>query len=329
MAGWLLFFSSLPSKPVGNRVKIWRKLSKSGALQLKGSVYVLPEGGEHREFFQRLVAEVGGMGGEAAFVGTRHVETVADSDIIDLFDRRKAAEYRAIAGALDAATGRIDAARQGGAGAAAKTLAAQLAKLQRDFAAVRRTDFFASAAGQALERRVEEAKAALTALSGLPSGTAAAATVRPRSASEYQGRRWATRQRPFIDRMASAWLVRRFIDGGARFEFLHGDDGAGAELGAVVFDTVGGEFTHVGDLCTFEVLVRAFAIADPAVAQVAEIVHDLDLRDERYRRAEAAGVGGILEGIRRSARDDADALDRGMAVFEALYAALGHDAQSA
>jgi hypothetical protein len=329
MPGWLLFFSSLPSKPVGNRVKVWRKLSKSGAVQLKGSVYVLPEGGERREFFQWLVAEVVGMGGEAAFVGAAHIETVADGDLIELFARRKSAEYRVIEDALDAAAGRIDNARQGGAGSSAKSLAAHLDKLRRDFDQARRTDFFSSDAGQALERRMEEAQAALAALNRHPPGAAAEEAIRPRAISDYRGYRWATRVRPFIDRMASAWLIRRFIDRDARFEFILGDDGAAAGTGVVRFDVVGGEFTHVGDLCTFEVLARSFALDDPAVTQLAEIVHDLDVQDERYRRAEAAGVEAVLEGVRRTARDDADALERGMRVFEALYASLSRGRETA
>jgi hypothetical protein len=130
-----------------------------------------------------------------------------------------------------------------------------------------------------------------------------------------------TRRDPFIDRMASAWLIRKFIDPAASFGFIDEQEAAAGGGDAVAFDIRGGEFTHVDDLCTFEVLLRSFDLKHPALVKIAEIVHDLDVRDERYRRAEAAGVEEILEGVRRIASGDADALEHGIAVFEMLYAA--------
>lgn len=320
--GWFLFFSSLPSKPVGNRVKIWRKLSKSGAVQIKGSVYVLPGREEHREFFQWLVAEIVSMGGEAAFARVERVESLPDNEIVANFARRKAEDYRKIDQALAGLERRIESARRGGATSAGKGLRGTMDRLRREYDGARRTDFFPTAGGPALAERIEQARAALEALAA--SGTKRPESAIPaRSAGAYRGRRWVTRAGPFVDRMASAWLIRRFIDADAVFDFIPGQDTSGAGPDAVVYDMAGGEFAHVGDLCTFEVLMRSFGLEDAALAQVAEVVHDLDVGGGRHRHAEAAGVAEILDGVRRTASDDAEALERGLAVFEMLYAAKG------
>ena len=318
---WLVFFSSLPSKPVGSRVKVWRRLGKAGAVQLKGSVYVLPDNREHEEFFQWLAGEINGMGGEAAFVRADRVETMPDEDIVALFERRKAVDYRRLGEALDALERMIDSARQGGRAAAAKALRRRIARCVRDLEEARRTDFFASAAGRELGNRIELAHAAISDLAGASQRAPRSEGIPVRNRDAYQRRRWVTRRAPFVDRMASAWLIRTFIDPEATFGFIDEGEVAAAGPDTVAFDVRGGEFTHVDDLCTFEVLVRSFELKEPALARIVEIVHDLDVRDDRFRRAEAAGVEEILEGVRRTASGDTDALERGAAVFEMLYAA--------
>lgn len=318
---WLVFFSSLPAKPGGNRVKVWRKLQKAGAVQFKGAVYLLPATDEHAEFFQWLVAEIDGMGGEAAFARVERVEPVPDAEIAALFERRKAGEYRALGEALDGAERKIDNLRQGGKASASREIAGRLARVRKEFAEARRTDFFPTASGRELEARIARAQAALGELAGGAAGRPPAAEIPARSADGYRGRLWVTRPGPFVDRMASAWLIRRFIDPAAAFGFVTERETVPAADGTVGFDLAGGEFTHVGDLCTFEVLLRAFGLRDAALDEIAAIVHDLDLNDGLPRAAEAAGLAAILAGARRAAADDADALERGIAVFELLCAA--------
>ncbi|HWR72547.1 MAG TPA: chromate resistance protein ChrB domain-containing protein, partial [Nitrospirota bacterium] len=138
-------------------------------------------------------------------------------------------------------------------------------------------------------------------------------------AKDYQEKTWATRKNPFVDRMASAWLIRRFIDPKAVFTFIDERNIGSLDAAAVPFDMRGAAFTHVGDLCTFEVLVKSFGIRDKTVKKIAEIVHDLDVKDDKYRRPETSGVEDILAGIRKTAKSDADGLERGMAAFEMLY----------
>jgi len=320
-ASWLFFFSSLPSKPVGNRVRAWRRLVRAGAVQLKGTVYVLPDNREHEEFFQWLSGEISGMGGEAAFIRADRVETMSEEEIVALFERRKAMEYRRLGEAVGVMEDKIAGALQGGRAVAAKALRSGIAKLERDFEETRRTDFFASAAGRDLGTRIERAQGALNELAAAAQRAPHSAEIPLRDPDAYRARRWVTRRDPFIDRMASAWLIRKFIDPAAEFGFIDEEDVAAAAAATVAFDVRGGEFTHVDDLCTFEVLVRSFALKDAALAKIVEIVHDLDVKDDRYRRAEAAGVEEILAGVRRTAVDDDDSLERGMAVFEMLYSA--------
>lgn len=319
---WLVFFSSIPSKPVNSRVKIWRRLSRAGAVQLKGSVYILPFTEEHVELLQWLVSEIAALKGEAAFVRAQRIDTMPDDQIVELFNRRAASDYQRVVKLLDALERKLNVAVQGTGGASVRGLTNQTAKIRRNFEEAQRTDFFHSDSGKDLQQRIAQALSTLkSVVKPRKPGAEAAAAIRPRSPADFAGRTWATREKPFVDRMATAWLVRKFIDPGAQFAILN-ERRAGRPSGdMVLFDVRDGDFTHVGELCTFEVVVRAFALKDPALAKMAAIVHDLDLKDDRYQDPAAAGVEELLGGIRKTARDDRDALERGMAVFETLYAA--------
>jgi hypothetical protein len=316
--GWLLFFYSVPSKPVSNRMKIWRKLSKTGTLQLKGAVYILPMNEEHYEFFQWLVAEVSSLGGEAAFTRVDAIDSIKDEEIKALFNQRQEREYQAISKSLDDLETRVNSIRKGSKTQDGQTLSEQLAKVRKNYNDARRTDFFFSKAGAVLSSRIDTLNAAIKGLAGSVS-TSNPPCVSSRKIEDYQGKIWVTRKRPFIDRMASAWLIRRFIDKSATFDFIDEKDMDAKGENSVVFDMRGGEFTHVGDLCTFEMLVKSFSFKDKSLKKIAEIVHDLDMKDDKYKSAEAKGLEDILTGIRKTAKDDRDALEKGMAVFEMLY----------
>lgn len=314
--GWLLFFYSVPAKPVNNRMKVWRKLLAAGAIQLKGAVYLLPRSEEHAEFLQWLTTEITAMRGEAAFVRVDHIDTMADAELVDLFNRQRTQEYAAVEQGITDLARRLAAISKGGS-QSAKGLAARLAKLQRGFEAVQRLDFFAAPSGIALQEKLHRLKAELEALLPDASRPASPQPIPLQRVADYRGRTWATRGKPFVDRMASAWLIKRFIDPQAAFVFLDGQKKMPA--GAILFDTPAAEFTHVGDLCTFEVLLRAFGLKDASLRKMAELVHDLDLKDGKYGAAEARGVEEILTGIRRTASGDPEMLARGMEVFELLY----------
>ncbi len=318
---WILFFYSVPSKPVNNRMTVWRKLVKSGAVPLKGAVYILPFTDDHYEFGQWLIAEVRGMKGDAAMATIDQVDGVTDEEIIDLFKQARRSEYLPLAKELDEIARKVNAITKGGQGPAPKSLAAQLGKIRKAWGEIRQVDFFSAPEGVALGETITRLQGELQQLSGPVQATAQAKAVSPRSVTGYRGRVWATRSRPFVDRMASAWLIVTFIDPEASFVFFDETQAASVPSGTVVFDVSGGEFTHSGDLCTFEVLIKSFALKDKALRQLAEIVHDLDLKDNKYQSPEAPGIEELLNGIRKTSTDDHDALAQGMKVFAMLHAA--------
>jgi hypothetical protein len=314
---WLLIFYSVPSHPVSNRMMIWRKLAKAGAVQLKGAVYILPATEEHEELLQWLIGEVKSMGGDGAFVRSAEIRTMADADIRRIFTLQADQEYHRLEKALDVLERKIQSIRKGTKNEDSKRLADQVAKIAKEFEGIARRDFFNSSTGQPIKKRVQALEDGLRdAKKKLPEEAASIVAKRP---ADYQGKIWATRKNPFVDRMASAWLIKRFVDPKASFTFIDERAVASLDNKTVAFDMRGAAFTHVGDLCTFEVLVKSFGIKDKAVKKIAEIVHDLDVKDDKYGKPETTGVEDILAGIRKTAKNDADGLERGMAAFEMLF----------
>ena len=316
---WILFFYSVPSKPVSNRMSVWRKLLKVGAVPLKGSVYILPYTTEHYELLHWLVAEIKEMNGEAAMVSIEKVDTIKDSEIVDLFNQARKSDYQTIGQDLEEVVRKLNNIKKGGQDQNQKGLSGQLDKITKAFAETSKIDFFSVTEGVSLRSSIDLIQKELNQLIGTPKKVEQTAVFSQKLAADYQGRVWATRKRPFVDRMACAWLIKNFIDKDAVFAFIDEDKIDTLTATTIVFDMYGGEFTHVGDLCTFEVLVRAFGLKDKALKQLAETIHDLDMKDDKYQSQEAKGVEHILAGIRKSASDDSVALTLGMQVFEMLY----------
>lgn len=317
---WLLFFYSVPSKPVSNRMKIWRTLVKAGAVQFKGAAYILPASDDHYELFQWLVSTVTAMQGEAAFVKVSWIETMENDDVVSLFDQQREKEYSDLGNRLDEFENRISRIGKAVALMDNKKIEEELQKFVKEFRDIGKIDFFASKGHKALEKRLKSISSEISGRNRAESATAAVEIVK-RCTADYQGRTWATRKRPFIDRIASAWLISRFIDMKALFEFIDEHEVEQLDKKVIVFDMVGGEFTHVGDMCTFEVLLKSFGLKDKSLGVVAEIVHQLDLQDDKYRNPAAEGLREILDGIRKTVNDDHEALEKGMGIFEMLYAA--------
>jgi len=321
-AGWLLFFYTVPARPVGNRMRIWRKLARIGAIQLKGAVYLLPDDEENRELLQWLVTEAAALGGEAGFAPTARVFPFADQDLHELFTHERIREYAEIARAVDIFGRRLASVRKGSRPPARGTLRQQFQKIRNDFQAVRKIDFFGAQPGRALEKRLVALEPEVLGLTDkvgqarqTPVGSLARLAVK-----DFQGCTWATRPHPFVDRMASAWLIRRFIDPQARFAFLSEEGLAAAKGDILSFDVSHGDFTHGEDLCTFEVLVLRFGLNDPSLQRLGEIIHDLDLKDAKFGHPETTGVETVLAGIRGQAKGDQEILDQGMVIFDALRA---------
>lgn len=300
---------------------VWRRLLKLGAVQLKGTVYLLPFSEGHLESLEWLTSEVASMGGEAAFLRTNSVEPMSDESIVALFNETRARDYQNIEKEFFVLERKLDSMKKGGRKHGEKALASQYAKLDNNLEEVLRTDFFHSPYGKSLKKKSAALKSKLTALA-LDDTAARPASIKRHRVEDYQGRVWSTRKRPFVDRMAAAWLIRKFIDPDARFDFVEDAGTRGLEQSIVLFDIQGGEFTHVGDLCTFEVMVKSFGIRDRAVRKIAEVVHELDLKDGIYPAPEARGIEDILTGIRKANNDDFEALNKGMDVFAMLYLSL-------
>jgi hypothetical protein len=323
---WLLFFYSIPAKPVNNRVKLWRKLLKTGAVQLKGGVYILPYSEDHHEALQWMLAELPGMKGEGLLLKTDGIEPLQQADIVELFDEQRLSRYQEVARKIDEFSGRIGNLQKGGKDKKATSLFRQYEKLQTEFQAVHHLDFFKSNIGKdvaaqlgALRKQLED----LAAVEKGRKGSPATSLARNQKISNFSGLTWLTRKRPFVDRMASAWLIRRFIDPQASFLFR--DEG---ELQALIgelevsYDVRNGDFTHVDDLCTFEVLMKSFALADKGLDTLARIVHDIDIKDGKFSAPEAHVIEMIIKGIRNRALPDSETLEQGMAIFEALYLSI-------
>jgi hypothetical protein len=293
------------------RVRTWRRLQELGAVAVKQSVYVLPDTPESREDFEWLKVEIEGSGGEAIVYSADHVDQAAEAALIEQFRHVRQQAYTELASELQRIQ-RPHASQQGRSGRRR-----DLARYRERFAAIERVDFFGSAGRDRVVTLLADLE--VTAPSAAK-GKGEQVTGGPGDAVQYEGRLWVTRPRPGVDRMASAWLIRRFIDSKARFAFITDVNTAG---GGVPFDMFGGGFGHERDRCTFETLTTRFGITDPAVERIAQIVHDLDLKDGKFGAAEATTLGIAIDGLQLSTMDDSVLLDQGMTLFEALYRSFG------
>jgi hypothetical protein len=309
---WLLLIHQLPPKPDYFRVKIWRRLQRVGAVAIKNSVYVLPCTDQSGEDFQWLRREIVAGGGEASVCRASFVDGLSDPQIEALFRAAREAEYADVA---EQAEAMLKAAPAGARldGAARADLDAALARLRRRVGEISAIDFFGAPARQVAETALERIEARLRPRAG--PRRALAGEGRPRT-----GRVWVTRRGVHVDRIASAWLIRRFIDPKARFRFVAADYRPAA--GEVRFDMFEGEYTHEGDRCTFETLAAQFAPTDQALRAIAEMVHDIDCKDAKFARPETPGLERLIAGIARAHAGDEERLAGGAAALDALYASF-------
>ena len=288
-----------------------RRLTRLGALALKRSAYLLPADDGSLEDFQWLRQEIRDEGGDAWVVNARFVAGLRDEEIRESFREIRSNDYRTLAAEARAL---LDRAREGAAAQDQAILEADRRRLLRRVEATRRIDFF-----HAAER--DEAEALMSTLDRLIQPAEKNAAQRP-AREELRSRTWVTRTGVKVDRMASAWLIRRFIDPAATFTFAAPDDTSSIP-GALRFDTFEGEFTHDGNLCTFEVLLAVSGrTEDRGLAAIAQIVHDLDLRDDRYQRPETSGVAALIDGLVSRFDDDHRRIAESTPLFDALYASL-------
>jgi hypothetical protein len=302
--GWLLLLYTLPAKKTAGRVNLWRKLKKSGACSLKTSGYVLPDQPAHLERFQWLVQQVREEGGDATLARVKSIEGMSTEDLANLFNDARTKDYAALLKPLN----ELIAANRKKAGSG---FPETLEKLQRQFQEIRAIDFFACPAAHDVDLLFQRA-IKLTQ----PRGKPGAVLDRTR----FQRSVWLTRPRPEIDRVGSAWLIRKFIDPSATFIFAANP---AAHPEAIPYDMMDVEFTHHGDDCTFETLLKRFSISVSPARKLGEMIHDADLEDGKFQRPECIGLDLLFKGWARLGWSDVEILERGFTCFDGLYAALG------
>jgi len=302
---WLFLLFNLPAKHTSERVKVWRRLKKFGAVQLKTSTYVLPDEPVHYERFQWLAKEIDYGGGEATLVRVKDIEGMPYAAVVALFNEARVREYEEIVEPLTRLIKERKARKM-----AADTFEGELGKLGRRFQEIQEIDYFQSTRGEDLRALFQKAES-LGAPKKKPE-TKARLRV-----EDFRGKTWVTRPRPEVDRVGSAWLITKFIDPGAKFVFAN-TPAAAPE--AIPYDMFEVEFSHHADSCTFETLIERFAIRDRAVLRIAELIHDADLEDDKFHRVEGFGVEQIFKGWAKQGLTDQQILSKGFECFDGLYA---------
>lgn len=318
-----MLIHQLPPKPTNLRVRIWRKLQKLGAVAIKNSVYVLPANEKTNEDFQWLKQEIESAAGEAAVFRANAVAGATDKEIISAFRKARDEEFSEITAQLDGLTGSIKEQTRGKHLSAGRltTHESELDRLHAELKRVVANDFF-QAKGRAAALNAYERCQELLRISQAPIAMASQPTRKNNSLAvqDYQGRRWVTRRNIHIDRLASAWLIKQFIDKRPRFYFV--TEGQKVQNG-IPFDMFGADFTHHGEDCTFETMVKRFGLREvKGLREVGEIVHDIDLKDDKFHRLEAAGLKAMIDGLCERISDDRKRLQEASAIFDSLFALL-------
>src|SRR5713226_9608861 len=325
---WILLIHQLPPKPTNLRVRIWRKLQKLGAVAIRSSVYVLPANEKTHEDFQWLKQEIESAGGDATVFQASSVEGATDEEIRAAFCKARDEEFDAIAAELDGLAGSVNQQGRGKHLSVGRLAAheSELDKLHSQLESVIANDFFnADGRAHALAAYERCQKAIRAAHGPAPKATRTTVKTGALDLAKYQRRRWMTRRNLHIDRLASAWLIKQFIDKRPRFYFVV--EGETVE-GAIPFDMFGAEFTHHGDDCTFERLLKRFGLSGhTGLGEIAEKVNDIDLKDDKFHRLEAAGLNAIINGLSGTLRNDRKLLQQTSAIFEGLHSLLGQSTQ--
>ncbi|HEX6274467.1 MAG TPA: chromate resistance protein ChrB domain-containing protein [Polyangiaceae bacterium] len=307
---WLLLIHQLPKDPAYLRVKIGRRLSRVGAIALKNSVYVLPSTDGATEDFQWVRREILAGGGEATVAEAALVDGISDEELETKFREASDALYAEVV--LDARSLVKSVKRRRALEAEERrSLLDDVQRLERRLQEVTVTDFFGASGRETASGLLGELRA--------KTEPRLAATAALERLELVRGRTWVTRTGIHVDRIASAWLIRRSIDPEATFKFV-APKGYVPTEGELRFDMFEAEYSHEGDRCTFETLLARFALREPGLRAVAEVVHDIDLKEQKFDRAETSGVAATIAGLCRAHRDDEARLERGTVVFESLLA---------
>ncbi len=302
---WLAFLFTLPAQRASQRVSVWRKLQKYGTLPWKKSAYLLPYTHANLEKFQWLAAEIHKYRGDASVLKVARIEGASDKQIMAMFNAARARDYEQV-------IRDTRLARRTAAGRSKAQLGGVFTRLNLRLSEIEAVDAFSCYKRKEAETLLKELEDHIRAEPARSSGTA-------RKADQYRGRTWMTRPRPGVDRVSSAWLIRNFVDFKAKFIF---SADAHARDNVLRFDMFEGEFTHVGDECTFETLLKRFKLRDKRLRRIAEMIHDADLHDNKFGRPEGKAIDWILVGWGKSDLPDEEILRKGFELFDALYITL-------
>jgi hypothetical protein len=304
---WLILVHRIPSRPLYLRARMRQRLATVGAIAVKNSVYLLPSGAEAREDLEWIAQEIVAGGGDAHLFDGDFVDPSAAESAVAQFRQSREAAYAELAAEARAA------ARSARSADGSSSHSPSHERLTRKLDQARRLDFFEAQGRKA----AEDAVAALA-----PRGTNEGREKRMQAkVSGLKGRTWVTRPGVKVDRIASAWFIQRFIDPKAKFRFE--DARTPKRDGDLRFDMLGGDFTHEGDRCTLETLIRRVGLPDAGVRAIAEVVHDIDLKDGKFGRAETAGVSAAIDGLVSRHAKDAERIAQGLALFDDLHEAFG------
>jgi hypothetical protein len=306
---WITFSYSLPTHQKSSaRVTVWRRLKRLGAISPIGGISLLPGSDRCVEALQWLAQEVEKASGQAILMHVDRFDGISDETLIEQFQQARSADYAELNKLVDQLAAALPGSQSGDDPA---SLRDELGRLRLKLSEIQQVDYFNSYEGQLTTARIEQ----LTRK--LQPDPAPNPTIVKVDASDYQARTWVTRPQPHVDRLASAWLIRRFIDPQAALRYSHQP-----EPGQVSFDMSEADFGHSGSLCTFETLIQAFQLDAQGLNALAELVHQIDLPDERFTHPEAVGIDAILRGWLAETLSDEALEQRGLALFDGIYQTL-------
>ena len=313
---WLFLVHHIQTPNSRERVKVWRLTKKVGAVLYRNSVYVLPYSKERLEDFHWLCQQIRDSQGEASVFVSESTDLAENQTLLVLFNKTRESEYDTLMQAAEKVVIRIRRSRNEKrfSQEMLKGFSKEISDLEATFLEIEKNDFFSLPLKKKVRTMIERTRKELEV-----SGTVSAAPsqLKYHDRKMFHAKTWMTRENIHIDRLCSAWLVRKFIDPKAKFVFA---PETYLPKNAIPFDIFGVEFSHHGEDCTFETLLKAFRIKDKALASIAQIVHDIDMKDNKFGRPEANGVDAVVRSLSDSLRDDQKVLEIGSSILNALYA---------
>ena len=317
---WLLLVYQLPTTPSNIRVSVWRRLQKIGAVCIKKSVYVLPNQEQTQEDFQWMKQEIISKGGEGQIFAADSFADLESHELENLFKKTRDQEYQELIDQIKKLADQVNhvTSNEGLTEETLKDFSSSYERLAIRLDDVRAIDFFRAPLVSKAETRLAKVKARLANCQKQLSSFRPMASLEKVDLQSLKGKTWVTRTGLHIDRLASAWLIRRFIDPKARFEFASAKNSRPAE-GKIRFDMFQAEFGHWGEFCTFETFLHRLGLEDTALKRIAEIVHNIDLKDDKFLVPEARGIDLMIQGLIKTSKDDALLLEKSTVIFDAMY----------